>query len=362
MSKQTLTDTGLRALKPPANGQLTVWDGISPLGVRVSKGGSKSFIVIVASGQRRTIGKVGVLGLADARIEAKRIMAEKTLGIGTKPSTVPFSTVLPHFLEANYRGKKSKHGKEVKRILEKHFLPAFKAKPVAAITDKDIAKELTKIEKESAKLHAFRSIRTLFNWAVRSPHRYIPHTPMAGYAPPSRDKKRKRVLEDEELAKVWEAAPDIVRLLILWGTRRGETSELGRNWISESVVTIPGDFTKNGRAHAIPILPMARTILDTLPAKGRLFEAGENEWRVIKRHLDKATGVKAWTIHDLRRTFRSLLPRLGVSRELAEILLNHVTGANKSELDEIYDQYDYLDQKRAVLAKVETHVTNLLAR
>ena len=43
-------------------------------------------------------------------------------------------------------------------------------------------------------------------------------------------------------------------------SNNGETGRLQRTWIDEGVLTIPGAFTKNGRAHAIPLLPMAKTI------------------------------------------------------------------------------------------------------
>jgi hypothetical protein len=49
--------------------------------VRVSEGGTKSFILTHgARGTRETIGRVGILTLADARQEAKRRLAEYTLG------------------------------------------------------------------------------------------------------------------------------------------------------------------------------------------------------------------------------------------------------------------------------------------
>src|SRR5471032_2684791 len=108
MLKQRLTDVSVRALKIPTTGQLTVWDKSSPVGVRLSQGGSKTFIVIIGSGQRRVIGRVGIISLADARIEAKRILAEKTLGLGSKPSAVKFEAALTLFLDANYKNKRER--------------------------------------------------------------------------------------------------------------------------------------------------------------------------------------------------------------------------------------------------------------
>ena len=142
MPKQRLTDVSVRALKPPAAGQLTVWDAHSPVGVRVSQGGSKTFVVMVGSGQRRTIGRVGIVTLADARIEAKRILAEKTLGLDSKPSAIEFKAALTLFLEANYKTKRERTKDEVKRLLERHFLPAFRDKGLSEITEADITVQL----------------------------------------------------------------------------------------------------------------------------------------------------------------------------------------------------------------------------
>ena len=46
--------------------------------------------------------------------------------------------------------------------------------------------------------------------------------------------------------------------------------------------------------------------------------------------------------------------------EVAEALLNHVTGAGKNDLDEIYNRYDYLNEKYEALGKWEKKVTSLL--
>lgn len=86
----------------------------------------------------------------------------------------------------------------------------------------------------------------------------------------------------------------------------------------------------------------------------------DGSWGKLKAEIDKASGVRDWQIRDLRRTFRSNMAKLRVPREIAEVLLNHVTGANKSDLDEIYDRYDYLDEKREALAKWENRLTILL--
>jgi len=177
------------------------------------------------------------------------------------------------------------------------------------------------------------------------------------------------------LVKVWNACEGqfgaMVRLLILWGTRNGETGRLRRDWIDGDVLTIPGAFTKNGRAHAIPLLPMAKAVLDEQPERGDFFFPGrllsethfnDGSWGKFKKALEKRSGVRNWQLRDLRRTFRSNMAKLKIRREIAEQLLNHVTGANRNELDEIYDRYDYLDEKREALEKWENRLHGLIGR
>src|SRR5262245_31724843 len=93
--KIPLTDAGVRALKAPQTGQTTVWDKTSPLGVRISSGGAKTFIVMLGSGKRHTIGPTAVIKLTHAREEARRLVAQKTLGLIKKPSPISFGEALP---------------------------------------------------------------------------------------------------------------------------------------------------------------------------------------------------------------------------------------------------------------------------
>src|SRR5205085_3953260 len=177
-------------------------------------------------------------------------------------SEISFEAALGLFLADHYQGKRARTKKEAKRLLEKHFLPTFRRKNLSDLTDRDIGTALDKLNRTpSEKLHAFRMIRTFLKWCTRPPRRYIPHSPLEGYEAPGEDKKGTRVLSDPELVAVWQACSgafgDLVRLLILWGTRNGETARTKRAWVEDGLLTIPGEITKNHRAHAIPLQSMA---------------------------------------------------------------------------------------------------------
>jgi len=67
--KIALTDLSLRKLHLPPVGQITFWDTTVPgFGVRLSQGGSKSFILMHGKRRERTtIGRVEIISLKDAR-------------------------------------------------------------------------------------------------------------------------------------------------------------------------------------------------------------------------------------------------------------------------------------------------------
>jgi hypothetical protein len=60
--------------------------------------------------------------------------------------------------------------REAKRLLERHFVPAFRKRPLPEITGEDIGQELAKIaDRPSEQLHAFRVLRTFLRWCIRPP-------------------------------------------------------------------------------------------------------------------------------------------------------------------------------------------------
>jgi integrase len=73
-----------------------------------------------------------------------------------------------------------------------------------------------------------------------------------------------------------------------------------------------------------------------------------------ERGDDPATlTLNRWTIHDLRRTARSLMTQAGISPDHAERALGHVIGGVRG----VYDRHGYREEKRrafeALAARVE---------
>lgn len=205
--------------------------------------------------------------------------------------------------------------------------------------------------------------RACFNWALdrklvsANPFAQVPTDDFRAVA-------RDRVLTDMELAAVWHAAPagvygSIVRLLILIGQRRTEVA--GMAWAEISADgetwTIPGQRTKNGQAHIVPLSEGTRSLLPTR-GDGLVFpgRAGPfNGFSKGKTALDLASGVKDWRLHDLRRTLATGLQRLGVRLEVTEAVLNHVSGS-RAGIVGIYQRYDWHKEKRDALNAWSNHI------
>jgi integrase len=64
-----------------------------------------------------------------------------------------------------------------------------------------------------------------------------------------------------------------------------------------------------------------------------------------KKAFDKKCGFSDWTIHDLRRTARSLMSRAGVPSDHAERAIGHVIGGIRG----VYDRYAYRTEKLQAL-------------
>jgi hypothetical protein len=92
---------------------------------------------------------------------------------------------------------------------------------------------------------------------------------------------------------------------------------------------------------------------------GDIAGSGLSGFSKIKARLDLKSGVKDWHLHDLRRTARTGMARLGVVSDHAEAALNHVSG--RSAIGRVYDRHNYADEVIAALLRWQGHVATLVA-
>jgi integrase len=345
-----LTEMTLRTIPFPAAGQVTHFDDSLPgFGIRVSVGGTKSFVLIHGRHRERlTLGRYPIISLAQAREKAKNILAERKLGNGAAPR-ITYQTAHDAFIAHCERKNRSKTVKDYKRLLKRHF--PFGTTPLRDISRLDISTRLDKLTETPAEQnYAFRVIRHFFRFCLQKG--YATQTPCAGMTTPSKLKSRDRVLTDEELYQIWHACRgqfgNYVRCLILLAQRRGEL----RKAIGDTAtITIPAHVAKNGRELTIPLPAFA------LPFWTPPFS--NFAWSREKKELDKRAGVTGWTLHDLRRTAATGMAQLDVAPHIIEKILNHSTGT-VSGVAAVYNRNLYLPQMKAALETwadyIQTHI------
>jgi len=373
MPTLTLTDIAVRNLKPSAR-RITYSDAnLKGFGVRIAPSGTKTFTLMYGPTRKRiSLGRVGVVSLADARKEAKRILAEHTLGQDGSQA-ITYQKALDEFLDESGRINKPRTTHEYKRLLNTHF--RFGKTPLADVTQLEIKQRLAKLNsKVSEKRHALVAIKRLMRWAIAN--QYITRNPVEGLSAPPQ-KSRDRVLTLIELKCIFSAALEqrtmfdsIVALLVLTGQRRGEIASLEWDWIENDQISIPE--TKNGRLHRFPLGEKAKAVIENIPRTSDtfLFPARTahmggnpstvfNGWSKSKARFDEQLEkVAPYTLHDIRRTFSSTLAQIGTPIHVTEKLLNHVSGTH-SGVQGIYNRYSYMDEMREAIDLYEDWLPNL---
>jgi integrase len=283
-----LTDLAIRSLQAPARGQKDYFDNAIPgFGVRMSQGGTRSFFLFTGKAQNRqrhSIGRFGIITLGQARAEARRLLAERTLGL-SKPKTITFAAALEIFEQQTYPSLKPRTVYDYRGVFRRHFNKKLGDLRLADVTLEDVTAIIDKlVETRTEQKHALVVGNTFFRWCVR--RRFIRHSPLDGVDVP-KPPSRKRVLSDQELVEVYRAAEgighpfgSIVRLLILTGQRRGEIAALHSSWINtaEKSLTLPEGFAKNSREHTVPLGSLALAVLGNASGKGLLFTRSKG-WR-----------------------------------------------------------------------------------
>jgi hypothetical protein len=134
-------------LRPPAAGQYVVSDDVVPgFGARVSQGGAISFVLLYRVGRHRkraTIGKYPIISLADARAQAKKILAKVTLDEHplVKPTSITFAEAVEQYLATHVvPNNRERTRQEAERILRKQWLPELGSKRLPSITHHDIVR------------------------------------------------------------------------------------------------------------------------------------------------------------------------------------------------------------------------------
>src|ERR671919_1573599 len=401
MARRRLSELMIGRVAPPKAGRLELADAVLPgLSLRITPDGTRSFALryrIDGKQQRLTLGRYDPerFNLAAARAKARIALDQRDAGkdpakvrreVGPERGTV--AEGVDDFAERHLR-RNTKRAHDIEQILHRDVVRCWGERSMASITRRDVLDLIDEVVDRGSPVAANRLlswIKTLFAWAVA--RGIVETNPATGIKPPHRERPRERSLSEDELPHVWGAFEAmgcpfgvIGKLLLLTAQRRGEVAAM--RWdqldLDAGVWHLPGESTKAGREHVVPLAPQVVEILrqvpriegsplvfpanrasSTNPASGfskALLRLGE----AVAEHRAKEAGrdpekvplqewtIPGWTWHDLRRTAATGMAKLNVSPHVCERVLNHSAGRMMSQIARVYNTHSYRNEVRQAL-------------
>ncbi|MFZ5694289.1 MAG: tyrosine-type recombinase/integrase [Pseudomonadota bacterium] len=432
MATRKFSDPWLRGLKAAAPGTRDEWldAGESGLTVRVSPKRRISFWLIArypegdgtfGNPSRRALGdfrpadakdriyivKKGVtaLTLDEARQKAREWKAMIAEGIDPgkpaqepEPETEP-DTIASVFAEYYKRhvmkeGQKDGRGKplaplrsasEIQRIFDHYIFDdldgneRWRNRLIGSISRRDVTELLDTIQDASGATQSdavLAQLSAMFNWHAARGDDFVSPIVRGMKRTKSSERKRKRVLSDEEIRIFWQACEAqgtfgaFCQSLLLTLQRREKLRLMHRDFVtSDGLWTIPTEDREKGNAEYIRLSPLAMDIVKKQPTsqsapyifQGRLkgpINGFTKDKAALDAKMEQIAGypIPHWVLHDLRRTGKTLMIRAGVSPHISERVMGHVIPG----VEGVYDQHDYLAEKTAALRKLAALVARIL--
>jgi integrase len=266
-------------------------------------------------------------------------------------------------------GDKLRSTKDWQRDLERLVFPTLGKRPIADVRRKDIVRLLDNIQDNNGPGQADSTlaiIRRIMNWHAARDDDF--RSPIVRGMNRHKANKRERVLNDDEIRAVWRAADSTqgpfghyVKFLLLTACRRNEAAHLTRSEIVGDDWFLPASRNKTKVDLKRPLSAAALAVLEKTPRIANsdfVFTSDGRRFGGISRRkteFDKACGVTAWTVHDLRRTSRSLMARAKVQSEHAERCLGHAIPG----VEGIYNRYPYRDEMLIAYEKLATLISQI---
>lgn len=401
----SLTKTKVASLINGKPGRFGDGDGLY---LSVPKSGKPFwFLRYSSNGKRRemTLGQYAYMTLAEARAEAvlqkKQLVVEKVdpLFLKKRAKQQKIQTVDDLFADWHKGNiKRIKHPNIPERVYRKDIAPHIGAASPNKVVARDIQfiiEAITESGRPTTANDALLYLKQLFNHAIK--------LDVVGANPASAfnvndaggvEQSKDRALTFKELTQVFKVFREnkdsftrenylACALLVTLGVRKSELTEA--SWqeidLEAGIWNLPKERSKSGVGIVIPLTELCITWLrelhwraagspyvfpnrrssknphmgeDTLNrAITKLFghEAGKK-----KQPPNKMGDIKHFTVHDLRRTFRTLLGKLKVPGNVAERCLNHQIPGVRG----IYDKNDYLEERTEALVKLSNFLKPII--
>jgi integrase len=323
-----------------------------------------------------TLGNADVLKIEEARDKAREAIKRIKAGLpAVEPPPVKpdsFESVAENWLKRHVAAKGLRSAGEIARCLKKYVYPAWGDREFASIRRSDIAGLLDHLEDHHGARQAdlvLAIVRSIANWFASRNDSYM--TPFVRGMRRHKAGARARILDDGELRSVWKQAEAngafgaVIRLLLLTGQRREKVATMKWADLDGATWRIATAEREKGNAGTLLLPPRAIEIINTQPRlagnpfvfAGRRGDAGCLDISQSKRGFDaKLPAMPRWTLHDLRRTSRSLLSRAGVRPDISERVLGHVIAG----VEGVYDRHKYDHEKADALARLANLIETIL--
>jgi integrase len=367
--RERLTATVINALPTPSGSAKFYHDAPNKsgndcprgFGIRVMPSGGKSFALKYKSDRLITIGRWPDLPVEAARAEARRLLAEITLGRDPaqekreEQGELTLKYLCELFLDKHASRKRPATLKMYQKLIKSKILPEFGRHKISSITRTDVQDLHNKITDSGAKFQANRTLATLramFNFGMdRTP-------PLCTVNPCVRIKTnaeppRKRYLSPDETARlmaVLDRYPhagvvSLIKVMLWCGSRVTET--MVARWddidLTTGIWIKPGATVKTKSDHEVPlskpVLTMLRAMRKAAPNDDRVWPGMNYDlctWHFKK--ICKAAGIQNMRPHDLRHSFASSV--LKGSRNLVAVqkLLGHANISTTQRYVHVLDE------------------------
>jgi integrase len=351
---------------PPGRDRIIYWDEqLERFGFQVTTKGARSYVVqyfLHGSSSRMAIN--AVLTLTQARREARRLLGLVAVGrdpleerrAARKVRENALRAVAETYFSTGMRGLRTAGARRA--VFERTIFPRLGNRPIKDIRRAEVVRLLDEIERDRGPCAAdetLKAIGSLFSWYSVRDDTFKSPLVRGMRRTSTKDRARQRVLSDQELRRVWEAADKagafgrMIQLLLLTGGRRNEVRCMRWSEIEGTDWTIPAARYKTKLDHLIPLSGAAQRVLAGIPRiAGGDFVFSSDGRRAIggagrrKADFDRLCGVANWTLHDLRRTARSLMSRAGVPADHAERALGHALPGIRGT----YDRHSFYPEKQ----------------
>jgi integrase len=377
-----LTKPFVDSIEPHSTSDLFYWDDKLPcFGIRIKPSGAKSFIMQYRNSngrsRRLTVGRYGVLTLDQARVEARRLLADVARGFdpverrASDRNAITMELLCREYLDRAERGliiTRRKQSKKASTLyvdrgrIERHIIPLLGHRTVKDLTQTDVrafqrdivagktaadvkTKKHGRAIVEGGRGTATRTMGLLggiLTYAIQEGYR--PDNPVHGVARPQDGRRQlhldaagyrllgQRLEAAEQRGEPWQAT-EAIRALALTGCRRGEIENLKPSELDFASSALRLSDSKTGRSTR-PIGAAALAVLRRSAArsKGPFVFASARRADTAFKGLPKAwrriVGDDfAWLMpHGLRHCFAGTAEDLGFTIPTIGALMGQSSG------------------------------------